>query len=190
LARRCTGRFKSEGEIQLVMAVPPPALFERLEEIVLEPDQFAGVPAVDRDILLAEMPLAQLHHAQTVAMLIIAMMVTDNLSKIDDRVRKVAKGKYLERSELAEFRCTLTGARDFKSAFAALLRMSDYPEGLTIFVERNILLAEIRWTEGSSYFVGGKARQGSLDVVSSLDEKTLKSISAAFRRTDDEQLHA
>src|SRR5258707_10266266 len=46
------------------LAVPAPAPIEGLEQVVLEFDQFVGVAAVDRDVLLAEMTLAELEHAE------------------------------------------------------------------------------------------------------------------------------
>src|SRR5438552_14607145 len=46
------------------LAVSPPASIEGLEQVVLKLDQLVGVAAVDRDVLLAEVPLAELHHAE------------------------------------------------------------------------------------------------------------------------------
>src|SRR5437016_2618149 len=42
------------------LAVPPPAPIEGLEQVILEFDQFVGVAAVDRDVLFAQVTLAQL----------------------------------------------------------------------------------------------------------------------------------
>ena len=46
------------------LAVPPPASVERLEQLVLKFDQFVGVAAVDRDVLLAQVTLAEFKHAE------------------------------------------------------------------------------------------------------------------------------
>jgi hypothetical protein len=40
------------------LAVPPPEPIEGLEQVVLELDQFVGVAAVDRDVLLPQMTLS------------------------------------------------------------------------------------------------------------------------------------
>ena len=49
------------------LAVPPPAPIECLEQVILEFDQFVGVAAVDRDVLLAQVRLAELQHAERLA---------------------------------------------------------------------------------------------------------------------------
>lgn len=46
------------------LAVPSPASIEGLEQVILEFDQFVGVAAVDRDVLFAQVTLAQLDHAE------------------------------------------------------------------------------------------------------------------------------
>src|SRR4030081_2332806 len=46
------------------LAISPPASIEGLQQVVLELDQFVGVSAVNRDVLLAQMALAEFHHAK------------------------------------------------------------------------------------------------------------------------------
>src|SRR5260370_15024908 len=46
------------------LAVPLPAPIEGLEQVILEFDQFVGVAAVDCDVILAQMTLAELQHAE------------------------------------------------------------------------------------------------------------------------------
>src|SRR5712671_1513288 len=46
------------------LAVPFPAPIEGLEQVILEFDQFVGVAAVHRDVLLAQVPLAEFQHAE------------------------------------------------------------------------------------------------------------------------------
>jgi hypothetical protein len=125
--------------------------------------------------------------ANAVAMIIIAMMVTDNLSDTDDRVRTVAEAQVLGRGRAP--RCTLTGRRDFKSALVALLRMTDLPEGLTILVSRKKLSAAIHWGNRAE----GRSRRTEfgdfmelhfppfLVVDATLPEGALQSISASLR---------
>src|SRR4051812_13347641 len=88
--------------------------------------------------------------AGAVAMILIAMMVTDNLSETDDRVRWVAEAEYLGNSiwrkrGTGKPRCRLTGKSNFKSALVALLRMPDIPPGASVEVFRNHLHPVIKW---------------------------------------------
>jgi hypothetical protein len=46
------------------LAVPPPASFEGLEQVALKFEKLVGVSAIDRDILFAQVTLAQLDHAE------------------------------------------------------------------------------------------------------------------------------
>jgi hypothetical protein len=46
------------------LAVPPPASIEGLKQVVLKFDQLVGVAAVHRDVLLAQVPLAEFQHAE------------------------------------------------------------------------------------------------------------------------------
>jgi hypothetical protein len=134
--------------------------------------------------------------AETVAMIIIAMMVTDNLSDTDDRVRRVAGaeffGKRLGR-HLPKPKCALTGKRNFKSAVVALLRMPEHPYGLNVTVSRNHFASIITWIDPAqerthqSQFADWFADTGSnLTVHASLRSGTLQSLGAALRKASDD----
>jgi hypothetical protein len=131
--------------------------------------------------------------ATTVAIIIIAMMVTDNLSDTDDRVRMVAEAQFFNNKHWGRHtpkpRCALTGRRDFKSALIALLRMTELPPGLTVSVSRKDLSAAITWginirkhrTQFGEYhpMVG-------LFVDATLPEGALQSIGASLRQANKE----
>src|SRR3954453_20039532 len=90
------------------LGTPPAAIYERQRALVrlgLLPAPVGrgrgnGVPA----------------SATTVAMIIIAMLVTDNLSETDDRVRTVAEFQFVRSRRGPGRKCPLTGRRNFKSA--------------------------------------------------------------------------
>jgi hypothetical protein len=136
--------------------------------------------------------------AGAVAMIIIAMMVTDNLSETDDRVRSVAEAEYLGRRiwkrGMIKPRCRLTGKRDFKSALVALLRMPDLPPHVSVEISRNFLYPVIKWLDAAkerfheSHFGGVHSSAGYLTVRAYLEDGALQSIGAALRQANDQHL--
>jgi hypothetical protein len=131
--------------------------------------------------------------AETVAMLLIAMMVTDNLSDTDDRVQKLAEAQVVGRGRLKRQkpRCRLTGKRDFKSALISILRLKDFPAFILIEVSRTKLTAKItygrRGVEGSpdaiqvSKFDSGSEVASGLVVKASLGFSFLETICKALQ---------
>lgn len=132
--------------------------------------------------------------AGTVAMIVIAMMVTDNLSETDDRVRRVAEAEFLGKRTRRgpNPRCALTGKRDFKSALVALLRMTEFPPRVYVEVSRNDLYSVITWFDRTKERVdrslfGGEASAAShLTVRAYLENGALQSIAAALRQANDQ----
>jgi hypothetical protein len=82
--------------------------------------------------------------AETVAMILIALMVTDNLSDTDNRVKRVAAAKVNDEQMPLHLRgCLLTGKRDFRSALIAILKMTEFPSRLRVSVSRNNFCSRI-----------------------------------------------
>jgi hypothetical protein len=132
--------------------------------------------------------------AETVAMLLIAVMVTDNLSDTDDRVRKLANAQVVGRGMLKrqKARCRLTGKRDFKSALISILRSKEYPAFILVQVSRTYLTAKITYgIAGSSEknqdhiqvseFDGGSDIASGLVVEASLGLQVLETIGKALQ---------
>lgn len=133
--------------------------------------------------------------AEAVAMIIIALMVTDNLSETDDRVGKMAAAEHrrIQKRGMPKPRCALTGERDFKSALVALLKMTEFPTHVTVEMSRNYLQSVIRWVDDGrafeSRFVGERAGRTSYFTVEAfLGNGALKWIGTALRRANDQQL--
>jgi hypothetical protein len=85
--------------------------------------------------------------AQTVAMILIAIMVTDNLSDTDDRVRTLADAEVDVRAQ--KNGCRLTKAPTFKAALATILASEELAASVrSINVSRSDL-------HGTIYFVRG-----------------------------------
>jgi hypothetical protein len=134
--------------------------------------------------------------AETVAMIIIAMMVTDNLSDTDERVRKLARARFRcnirDGDRLPDPRCGLTGKRDFRSALVTLLTITEFPERLYVMVSRNYLSARVIWLKDKattiSEFGRWTAFASNLEIEASLKEGTLQLIGAALRQAGDEHL--
>lgn len=133
--------------------------------------------------------------AGAVAMMIIAMMVTDNLSETDDRVRRVAGAEYVGKKrgrKSPKPRCPLTGKRDFVSALTALLRMTELPARISLVVSRNYGYSVITWVDEAkerifhSEFDTGASTAGYLTVRAFLEDGALESIGAALRRANDQ----
>src|ERR1700730_4774158 len=133
--------------------------------------------------------------AGTVAMIIVAMMVTDNLSDTDDRVRRVASAEYLGRRwkrGRAKPRCAQTSKRDSKPALFALVRMTEFPARVRILVSRNYLYSVIWWADSvkeriyESQF-GEFGAASNLTVTACLGDGALQSIATALRQASDER---
>jgi hypothetical protein len=84
--------------------------------------------------------------AETVAMILIALMVTDNLSDTDNRVKRVAAAKVNE-EQIPLRGCGLTGKRDFRSALIAILKMTEFPSRLRVSVSRNNFCSKIFYVQ-------------------------------------------
>ncbi|MHC2371297.1 hypothetical protein ACVIQT_005945 [Bradyrhizobium diazoefficiens] len=130
-------------------------------------------------------------------MIIIAMMVTDNLSETDDRVRRLAEAEILGRRRRKGHnpRCALTGRRDFKSALVALLRMTEFPSRVSVEVSRNDLYSVITWfdraKERFDRSVFGEIEAPSyLNVRAYLEDGAVQSIAAALRQANDQDADA
>jgi hypothetical protein len=126
--------------------------------------------------------------ADTVAMILIALMVTDNLSDTDNRVKRVAEAKFYGKPTRRHFlkpRCALTGKRDFRSALIALLRMTEFPTRLSLTVSRSYFSSSIFWIRGEvthrSEFGDWSGTASNLRVYASLGDGVLETISSALR---------
>jgi hypothetical protein len=126
--------------------------------------------------------------AETVAMILIALMVTDNLSDTDNRVKKVAEAQFYGKPTPGHFpklRCGLTGKRDFKSALIAILRMTEFPIRLSLTVSRNYFCSRIFWMRDEityrSEFGDWSGTASNLAVDASLRDGVLETISRALR---------
>jgi hypothetical protein len=88
--------------------------------------------------------------AETAALILIAIMVTDNLSDTDDRVQNLADAKVDVRAHKKG--CRLTKAPTFKTALASILASEELAAAVqSIQVSRTDL-------HGSIYFVRGRNR--------------------------------
>jgi hypothetical protein len=124
--------------------------------------------------------------SETVAMLLIALMVTDNLSDTDDRVEKLAKAQVVGRGRLKgqKARCGLTGKRDFKSALISILRSKEqFPTYILVQVSRTNLTAKITYGARGpdeviqqTEFDGGSKLSSGLVVEASLRLNVLETI--------------
>jgi len=128
--------------------------------------------------------------AETVAMILIALMVTDNLSDTDSRVRRVAEAYVYGKRRSHQFkhhksRCGLTGKRDFKSALIAILRMTEFPSGLIINVSRNYFCSKIFYGRDDvvhvSEFGDWSGTASNLVVEASLKSGVLETIGRALQ---------
>src|SRR5260370_26663386 len=87
--------------------------------------------------------------AETVALMIIALMVTDNLSDTDDRVQKAADAAFAPLPG-KKTRYTFTGAQDFKSALIVILESKEVARDVnSIHLLRGDLSAQIFFARGS-----------------------------------------
>jgi hypothetical protein len=131
--------------------------------------------------------------AETVAMIIIAIMVTDNLSDTDERVRRLAGVRFRGnwQGELpAQPRCALTGKRDFKSALTALLTMTDFPDRVHVWVSRNYMASRIAWKKGRVDTVsqfGAWPHVEKYEVEAHLFEGAIKTIRNSLQQASDDR---
>jgi hypothetical protein len=117
--------------------------------------------------------------AETAALMLIAIMVTDNLSDTDGRVQKLAEAK-------VQKPCRLTKAPTFKAALAAILASEKLSASITsIEVSRRDLY-------GSVYFLRGHTHGGSrwgneapisnnLEIDARINRHVVQTISKALR---------
>lgn len=135
--------------------------------------------------------------ADTVAMLLIAIMVTDNLSDTDGRVGKLAHAQVVGRGPLKrqKARCGLTGRRDFKGALIAILRSTEFPTSLVVEVSRNNLAASIIYGRrprensdcvGITKFRGSPPVGSKLSVEATLGLEAIEIISKALHSESQE----
>lgn len=132
--------------------------------------------------------------AETVAMILIALMVTDNLSDTDNRVQKVAEaqvyGRIPRRLKGHKVRCGLTGSRDFRSALIAVLRMTEFPRCLWLSVSRSYFCSKIFYVRGEdvvhvSEFGDWSGTDSNLVVEAHLRDGVLETIGRALRSGAD-----
>jgi hypothetical protein len=124
--------------------VTPAAVYERQRSLVRQ--GLLPKPELGRGNGLAATP-------DTVALMVIAFMVTDNLSDTDDRVRRVAELPAVYEDEhlrRRSHRCNLTGKRDFKSALAAMLKVTRFPPRVRVTVSRDTFSSKIFYTDDFS----------------------------------------
>jgi hypothetical protein len=89
-------------------------------------------------------------NAETVAWMIIAAMVTDNLSDTDDRVQKLANAKFLEQLRRERNGCGLTRKRNFRDALVAILSSEKLATAVSsVRVVRHNLAASIYFKFGN-----------------------------------------
>ncbi|WP_156944341.1 hypothetical protein [Bradyrhizobium sp. Ec3.3] len=123
---------------------------------------------------------------ENVALLTVAVMVTDNLSDTDDRVRKLAFAPFVDGKK---DRCPWTGATNFKDALSFILS-ADAPEAKpSIFTDVTVSRTEpvasigFAWPkrrQGFSQFGIRDRRRDRLLVVAELPNKALQEIRVAL----------
>jgi hypothetical protein len=124
---------------------------------------------------------------ENVALLVIAVMATDNLSDTDDRVRKLALAPFVDRRK---GRCAWTGATTFKDALSFCLS-ADAPAAkdlrhTAVLVSRAEPAASISYDwpkrpEGRSEFGAKDRHQGDrLRVYAELPNRVLQEIRIAL----------
>jgi hypothetical protein len=112
--------------------------------------------------------------ADTVALLLIAVLATDSLSDTEEKARAVAK--------LRSARCSLTGTNTFGAALAAILASSDLSKRVSsISVTRAGPTAEINY-QGlfSSFGTPRDRRLAGIVVCGQIREETLNAITEAL----------
>jgi hypothetical protein len=129
--------------------------------------------------------------AETVAMILIALMATDKLSDTDSRVRRLAEAKVNAKRNPGQLehhkgRCGLTGKRDFKSALVAILGSEEFHRsGIFIRVSRNDLRAKILYGREDliqeTAFGKSSGVASNLEVEALIDWSVLESIGKALQ---------
>lgn len=120
---------------------------------------------------------------ENVAILLIAVLVTDNLSEIDNRVSQLANAPFDSRLEKS---CLLTGKLTFKQALAEILASDVLARDVHLDVSRSDLTARIFFYRGKrrnlelSNF--GRDRPGPrrIEVVANLPSQVIRSIWSAL----------
>jgi hypothetical protein len=122
--------------------------------------------------------------AETVALMIIALMVTDNLSDTDDRVQKVADAAFAPLPGKKD-RCKFTGAQDFRSALIVILESKEVARAVTsIQLLREDLSAQIVFGSGSHRSVssfGNRSYKAMMQIEAKIPGKLLMHIGSALR---------
>jgi hypothetical protein len=124
--------------------------------------------------------------AETVALMLMAVMVTDNLSDTDDRVQKLANAKVDVRAHKRG--CRLTGAPTFKAALAAILASEELSAAVTsVQVSRSDLYGTIYFERGRNRtFARSRFGQeapfpNNLEIDARLKGRVVKMICEALR---------
>ncbi len=124
--------------------------------------------------------------AETVAFMIIALMVTDNLSDTDDRVQKAADAAFVPLPG-KKTRCTFTGAQDFKSALIVILESKEVAREVTsIQLLREDLSAQIVFGRGSRRSVssfGNMSYRTTMQIEARIPGKILMDIGKLLQGT-------
>jgi len=120
--------------------------------------------------------------ADTVALLLIAVLASDSLSDTEEKARAVAN--------LRSARCPLTGTNNFRAALAAILASSDLSKRVkSISVRRTGPTAEIytqgvsdslEGSPGSSFGTPREKQLAGIVVTSQIHEETLNAITEAL----------
>jgi hypothetical protein len=127
--------------------------------------------------------------AETAALMLIAIMVTDNLSDTDGRVQKLAEAKVDVRARKQG--CRLTKAPTFKAALTAILASEELSAAVAaIYVSRTDLHGTIHFYWGRNR-TSGRTRFGQeapfaneLETTARLRGGVVQAISKALRATD------
>jgi hypothetical protein len=117
--------------------------------------------------------------AESVALMLIAVMVTDNLSDTDGRVQKLAEAKVQDR-------CRLTKAPTFRAALAAILASEKLSASITwIVVSRRDLHGSVFFlrgqTHGGSRFGQDAPFENNLEIDARINRLGVQTISKALR---------
>jgi len=134
--------------------------------------------------------------AETVALMVIAVMATGNLSDTDKRVKTLAGARSVEKLAGAQFDdwrhktgCALTRARDFRAALVAILESEQLAGAVrSVSVSRNNLAATIYFQRGrrrhievSNFGEQSEAIATGLKVKAEISGDVLEAIGVALR---------
>lgn len=149
------------------LGLSPSALYERQRQLVrlkLLPEPQGRGPGSGAEVT-----------PENVALLVTAVLATDNLSDTDERVRRLANAPYRNRRRRA---CQITGKTTFVEALAETLAAEKVEPGTAAYVSRTDLSASIYYPTVGSDFGPLPAKDSGFRVESrmSLPPLALQSI--------------